>query len=297
MLNHPERPGALLLAALRGAWVSTATAALAAAVDTAITSEPATALRRPVVLLAIVLVTQLVAGVLQQIAGVSATAGGLPAMLIRLVTSVLITVVALISLALVDWWLVVTLLLATPVFSLLLRVFTRKVFDVSSDYQAAQAGIAARMVDALAGRRTIRAAGTLAREVDRVLAILPALRAAGARFWAVQRKVTWSFTLLVPVVQVVVLSVAGWGVARGQLSAAELVAVLGYLTLVLVGRAGPAGAGHRPGPRQGTRRRLPRRSTVAGHAVAGRAARGAARRRRREPGVDPAPGQPRRAGA
>lgn len=251
-------------------------AALASAVDAAIKSEPITALSLPVVLLAIVMVTQLGASVLEQIAdvsgvarttawlrnrvasglfarglagqrdvpagdatarltGVSAAAGELPATLIGLITSTLITVAALISLALIDWWLVVALLLATPVVYLLLRVFTRKVFDVTSDYQQAQAGMAGRMVDALAGRRTIRAAGTLDREVDRVLALLPALRAAGAEFWAVQRKVAWSFSLLAPVVQVVVLSVAGWGVAQGRLSAAELVAVLGYVTLVMGG--------------------------------------------------------------
>lgn len=292
MPHHPEPPGALLLAALCSAWAPTATAALAgllgavsalllpaalaAAVDAAIKSEPITALSVPVVLLAIVMVTQLAASVLEQIAdvsgvarttawlrnrvasglfarglagqrevpagdatarltGVSAAAGQLPATLIGLVTSTLITVVALVSLALIDWWLVVTLLLATPVVYLLLRIFTRKVFDVTSDYQEAQAGIAGRMVDALAGRRTIRAAGTLEREVDRVLAILPALRAAGTRFWAVQRKVAWSFSLLAPVVQVVILSVAGWGVAQGRLSAAELVAVLGYVALVMGG--------------------------------------------------------------
>ncbi len=281
-----------MLAALRSAWVPTATAALAgllgavslllfpaalaAAVDAAITSGPTTVLSRPVVLLAVVLLTNLAANVLEQIAnvsgvarttawlrnrvarglfarglagqrevpagdatarltGVSGAAGQLPAMLIKLGTSALITVGALVGLALVDWWLVVTLLLVTPVVYLLLRVFTRTVFDVSSAYQEAQAGIAGRLVDALAGRRTIRAAGTVAREVDRVLAIAPALRAAGARFWALQRQVAWSFSLLVPVVQVVVLSVAGWGVAQGRLSAAELVAVLSYVALVMSG--------------------------------------------------------------
>ncbi len=170
-----------------------------------------------------------------RLTGVSAAAGQLPAMLIGLATSALITVVALVSLALIDWWLLVALLLATPVIYLLLRVFTRQVFDVSSDYQEAQAGIAGRMVDALAGRRTSRTAGTGEREVDRVLAILPALRAAGVACWALQRKSAWSFSLLVPVVQVVVLSVAGWGVTQGRLSAAELVAVLGYVTLVMLG--------------------------------------------------------------
>ena len=170
-----------------------------------------------------------------RLTGVSGAAGQLPATLIGLVTSALITVVALVILALIDWWLIVTLLLATPVVYLLLRVFSREVFDVTSDYQEAQAGIAGRMVDALAGRRTIRAAGTLEREVDRVLAILPALHAAGAQFWVLQRKAAWSFSLLVPVVQVVVLSVAGWGVAQGRLSAGELVAVLGYVALVMGG--------------------------------------------------------------
>ncbi|MGH4008647.1 MAG: ABC transporter ATP-binding protein [Pseudonocardiaceae bacterium] len=292
MPNHPERPAALLLAALRSAWVPTATAAvagllgavsalllptaLAAAVDAAIKNEPITALSLPVVLLAIVMLTQLTASMLEQIAdvsgvarttaslryrvasglfgrglagqrevpagdatarftGVAAAAGQLPATLIGLVTSTLITVIALVSLALIDWSLVATLLLATPVIYLLLRAFTRKVFDVSTDYQEAQAGIAGRMVDALAGRRTIRAAGTLEREVDRVLANLPALRAAGAQFWAVQRKVAWSFSLLAPMVQIVILSVAGWGVTQGRLSAAELVAVLGYVALVMGG--------------------------------------------------------------
>ncbi|MGH3871487.1 MAG: ABC transporter ATP-binding protein [Pseudonocardiaceae bacterium] len=292
MRNQPERPGALLFLALRSAWVPTATAALAGllgavsalllptalatAVDAAIKNEPVTVLSLPVVLLAIVLLAQLAASVLEQIAdvsgvarttawlrtrvaaglfarglagqrevpagdatarltGVSAAAGGLPAMLIGLVTSTLITVVALVFLTLIDWWLVVTLLLATPVVYLLLRVLTREIFDATADYQQAQAGIAGRMVDALAGRRTIRAAGTLDREVDRVLADLPALRAAGAQFWTVQRKVAWSFSLLAPVVQVIVLATAGWGLTQGRISAPELVAVLGYVALVMGG--------------------------------------------------------------
>lgn len=290
--NHLERPGALLLSALRRAWVPTATAALAgllgaisalllpaamaAAVDAAINTKPVAGWSLPVALLAIVLGAQLAAGVLEQIAdiagvarttawlrnrvvrglfarglagqrdvpagdatarltGVAATAGALPATLIGLLTSTLITVVALVSLTLIDWWLTLALLLAAPIAYLLLRVFTRRVFDVSSNYQQAQASIAARLVDALAGRRTIRAAGTVTREVARVLAGLPGLRSAGQQFWLVQRQVTWSFSLLAPAVQVIVLTVAGWEVTLGRLSAAELVAVLGYVGLVLGG--------------------------------------------------------------
>jgi ATP-binding cassette subfamily B protein len=71
----------------------------------------------------------------------------------------------------------------------------------------------------------------LATEVDRVLEPLPQLSTAGRAIWRVQRAGAWQFGLLVPLAEIVVLSVAGLGVASGRTTAADLVAVIGYLAL------------------------------------------------------------------
>src|SRR5690606_19618095 len=115
----------------------------------------------------------------------------------------------------------------------LLRPFTQQATSAFEDYQNAQGTIASRLVDALTGLRTIRASGTADQEVERVLAPLPELRDAGARTWLLQRRLAWSFGLLIRVLQVLVLAVAGWGVSTGRLTAGELVAAVGYAGIAL----------------------------------------------------------------
>lgn len=163
-----------------------------------------------------------------------ATAAGrvLPLSLMA-VTTGLSTVVALIALGLIDWTLPVTLLVGLPVAVLVLRPFARGATDAFTDYQTAQGEIADRLADALAGLRTIRSSGTAPAEVDRVLEPLDRLRSAGIRTWALQKRIAWSFGLLISVLQVAILAVAGWSVSVGRISPGDLVAAIGYATIVL----------------------------------------------------------------
>lgn len=143
------------------------------------------------------------------------------------------TVVALVALGLIDWTLPVTLLVGLPVTVLLLRPFAQGATEAYTDYQTAQGEIADRLADALSGLRTIRASGTAAAEVDRVLEPLNRLRSAGIRTWLLQKRIAWSFGLLIAILQVAVLAVAGWLVSQGRISPGDLVAAIGYATMVL----------------------------------------------------------------
>jgi len=65
----------------------------------------------------------------------------------------------------------------------LLRAFGRRVLDLTGRYQRTQAALAANLAEALAGSRTIAAAGTAAAERARVLRPLPDLRRYGTATW------------------------------------------------------------------------------------------------------------------
>ena len=149
------------------------------------------------------------------------------------VVTVTTTIGAVVALGLIDWRLAATFLASVPITFLFLRRFIHEASDLFVDYRRLQAAIATRLIDALRGIRTIRASGTATREIDRVLAPLPQLSAAGRSLWRAQREVTWQFGLLVPLLQIVVLAVAGFGVTAGRLTPGDLLAAVGYFTLAL----------------------------------------------------------------
>lgn len=165
-------------------------------------------------------------------AGAAATGRVVP-LTLSAVSTAITAVVALVLLALLDWTLPVALVGGLLLSVVLLRPFTREATSAFEEYQNTQGNIASRLVDALAGLRTIRASGTVDQEVERVLAPLPALRDAGMRTWLLQRRLAWSFGLLIRVLQVLVLAAAGWGVSTGRLTPGELVAAVGYAGIAL----------------------------------------------------------------
>ncbi|MEU6553266.1 ABC transporter ATP-binding protein [Streptomyces sp. NPDC046915] len=105
-------------------------------------------------------------------------------------------------------------------------------------YLRAQADVAARLLDALAGSRTIAAAGTVEQEIERVLRPVPELGRHGRALWDSQRRVAWSTGLLAPATQIAVLGVAGYELATGAITPGDLVAALAYTTLGLGGLGG-----------------------------------------------------------
>ncbi|WP_344446781.1 ABC transporter ATP-binding protein, partial [Kitasatospora nipponensis] len=140
---------------------------------------------------------------------------------------------ALVALALIDPRLAALLLLGAPLGLLAVRLFVRRVAAGAAAYQRAQAALAGRLLDALGGLRTIRAGQTRSAEVARVLGPLPELHRAGRELWQSQRQVQWHTALLAPLLQITVLTVAGFGVAAGRTTPGDLLATLSYSTLAL----------------------------------------------------------------
>ncbi|MFE2626334.1 ATP-binding cassette domain-containing protein [Streptomyces sp. NPDC059374] len=142
---------------------------------------------------------------------------------------------AVVALGLLAPELAAAFLLTAPAGWLLLRRHVRRTVQRGTGYQRAQADVAARLMDALAGSRTIAAAGTVEQEIERVLRPVPELSRHGYGLWDSQRRVAFSTGLLAPATQIAVLAAAGHCLSRGTVSTGELVAALGYTALALGG--------------------------------------------------------------
>jgi ATP-binding cassette subfamily B protein len=193
-----------------------------------------------------------------------AAASGVPAL-----AAVIPPVGSIAALALIDPWLAVAFAAGLPALAVALRVFLRDASDITVRYQRAQGAITARLLDALAGARTIAAAGTCDQESARVLVPLAEVHLHGRASWRIQARIAAQGSLIVPLLQVVVLAVAGVELAARRISPGELLAASQYAVLgagvgAAIGRLGQlsrARAGARrvveplawPAPAQGTR--------------------------------------------
>jgi ATP-binding cassette subfamily B protein len=135
---------------------------------------------------------------------------------------------AIAALAYLDPWLVVGYAAGAAAITALLRRHVRDTSDAVVRYQRAQADIAARLSDALAGRRTIAAAATVPAEIRRCLRPLPQLSAAGNATWHVLARSAGQSALAGPLLQLSVVAVGGWLLARGRLTPGELLAAVQY---------------------------------------------------------------------
>jgi len=136
-----------------------------------------------------------------------------------------------IALATIHLWLCVTFLTVIPLMLLVVRAFARDSSALTTRYLTVQGKIAERLVEAISGARTIAAAGTLDREVDRSLAPLPELRRHGMDLWHVIMRITARDALLLTMVEIAVIGVAGVLLARGQISAGQMLAAGQYVFL------------------------------------------------------------------
>lgn len=150
-------------------------------------------------------------------------------------TTVLVSVGGVVGLALIDWRLAVTFLLGVPVAIVLVRLFLAQAGEPFLRYQQSQAAIVTRLLDAFGGVRTIRASGTAEQEITRILQPLPELNATGRQVWALQGQASWRFSLLAPMIQVLVLAVGGFALTAGSITTGELVAAVSYVGLALSG--------------------------------------------------------------
>ncbi|MGW4689831.1 ATP-binding cassette domain-containing protein [Streptomyces sp. NPDC004244] len=203
----------------------------------------------------------------------AAGAGTVPAAVARAATALLPPLGGLAALFLVDVWTGVAFLVGLPLLALLLGTFARASGASVGRYQEVQLAMAGCLAEALAGARTIAAAGTGEREAARVLAHLPELGREGRRMWRIYGAATARTGTLMPLLLYVVLGVGGLRLAAGALGlggllaavryaglAAGIGAVTGQLAVVVRGRA----AAHRtaalldlPELSQGERRQAP----------------------------------------
>lgn len=161
----------------------------------------------------------------------TADVGALAPNVVRAAANLVPALGGVVALAFIDPWLAATFLVGMPIFLLLLRAFARDASDIASRYLDVQGRIAGRLGDALAGARTIAAAGTSQREVERVLEPLPELHRHGVEMWRSQLRISVQDAVLVPLMEIVVLAVAGFQLARGRISPGEMLAAGQYVLL------------------------------------------------------------------
>ncbi|HEY8546239.1 MAG TPA: ABC transporter ATP-binding protein, partial [Acidimicrobiales bacterium] len=169
------------------------------------------------------LVTRLVSG--------TATAARAVVILGGLAAAVLPPAGAVVALALVDPWLAATFVVGMASVSGVVRTYLRRAHEASSGYLEAQGAIAARLVDALAGARTIAAARTTDVEVERVLAPIGELRRQGRAVWQNIARLAVRGEPAVLLTQVAVVAVAGARLSAGHLTPGELLAAGRYAVL------------------------------------------------------------------
>ncbi|MEW9549106.1 ABC transporter ATP-binding protein [Nonomuraea sp. NPDC050783] len=138
---------------------------------------------------------------------------------------------ALVALTLIDPILTLTLGLGVVAILFVLRAFLRATTSISGGYQEVQGEIAARLVSALDGARTIAAAGTSGQETRRVLVPLARLRAHGMELWRANASAAVRAGLVVPLLEIAVLAAGGLMLAAGRLTVGELYAAARYAVL------------------------------------------------------------------
>lgn len=175
-----------------------------------------------------------------RLVGNAAQAGTAPATTAALLAALAGPLGAVAALGLIDPLLMVVFLAGAPLLALVLRALARGSSDCAARYQRAQGRIAGALAEAVAGHRTIAAAGIAGRTVARVLGPLPELSRAGHRMWRVQGRAAARTAAVAPLLQLSVVATAGVLLTRHRLSVGELLAASRYAVLaagigVLVG--------------------------------------------------------------
>ncbi|MFI2206213.1 ABC transporter ATP-binding protein [Streptomyces sp. NPDC020192] len=163
--------------------------------------------------------------------GNAAQAGTAPGALAALLSALAGPVGGVVALGLIDPWLAAVFLAGAPVLALLLRAFARDTTACVAEYQRVQGRIATALAEAIGGSRTIRAAGVADRETARILAPLPELSRVGHRMWRVQGRAAAQAVTVAPLLNLVVLAVAGLLLARHRLSVGDMLAASRYAVL------------------------------------------------------------------
>lgn len=151
--------------------------------------------------------------------------------LVAAVTSGVPPVGSLVLLFLIDVWLGVAFLAGIALVALVLWVFSRRTSRALNGYVDTQGRIAARLTEALAGARTVAAAGTVAVEERRILEPLPRLAADGMLTWRALSAASAQAAVAAPLVLVAVLATGGYALVAGRISVGALFAAVQYASL------------------------------------------------------------------
>lgn len=172
-----------------------------------------------------------VGDLVSRVSGNSVEAAYAGVSLVAVVTATLPPVGSLVLLTTMDLSLGVAFLAGSALCALVLRAYARRTADVVTGYQHVQGRLAALLTEALAGSRTIAAAGTLARETDRILTPLPDLHRHGRATWEVLSRSVAQAGVAGPAVLVVVLIAGGLALTAGRISPGELFAAGQYAVI------------------------------------------------------------------
>lgn len=148
--------------------------------------------------------------------------------LVGAAAAVLPPIGALAMLLWLHWTLAIAFAVGLVLVALVLRLFAKQTAAAAIAYQRVQGAMAARLTEAIGGRRTIAAAGTEDAETDRVLSELPALAEHGRASWKAVAAAGGRAAFAGPLATVGVLAVAGFQVGAGNLSAGEVLAAVQY---------------------------------------------------------------------
>ncbi|MFI0794419.1 ABC transporter ATP-binding protein [Micromonospora rubida] len=135
---------------------------------------------------------------------------------------------SVVALTLIEPVLGVTLLAGLVLLAGLMRAFVTDASAATAGYQKALNSIAGRLLESLAGARTIAAAATRGREEERILAALPELRGYGRRGWELLARASARTAAVAPLLQLSVVAVGGYALAAGWLTPGQLVSAVRY---------------------------------------------------------------------
>jgi ATP-binding cassette subfamily B protein len=151
----------------------------------------------------------------------------------RILVPLLTSTGGIVALFVIDYWIGLAFVLTGPLLVLITLRHIKRITSLSIEAAAEQAGVATRLMDAIRGLRTIRASGTVEQEIDRVLRPARSLRELSLQIWRRQRRVTWETSIFAPLLQILVLSVAGYGLVSHRINAGELLASSSYLAYAM----------------------------------------------------------------
>ena len=153
---------------------------------------------------------------------------GYVTVMLRAGTGLVMAVGSLVALAAIHWLFVLVLAAVVGLLAFVVRQLVTVLTAEQSEYETLRAGMVNAYTDALTGRRTIRAAGTLEREIERVTKPLGALVATGRTILRTLGRGAVTLASADYGVLVVAAAAGVWLLAVDELTAGAMLAAVRY---------------------------------------------------------------------